>query len=236
MFPARQALTSKNEIYSELRRAIILGHCLPGERFDVETIANEHQVSVTPVREALQILDQEGLVNIKPRSGYFVARTTLKQLKDFLDLRRILEIGAIERAAQRITDEQIAELSGVHAGYTGDDDDLYNRYTDENRRFHYLLAKASGNNELAEMVGRLNDRLGRFMVLRHAGNSMLVTYKEIIDALSKHDSKEAQQALLDDIDGTFDMIMDRVLQEESEIKAGLRKGRKEKTVWHDPLP
>ena len=216
MFPVYQDQTSKNAIYVALRRMIIMGHHKPGERFDVETISKQYSTSVTPVREALQMLSQEGLVNIKPRSGYFVSHTTLKQLHDLLDLRRVLEIAAVESAARRVQDNQIAELARVHAGYTGDDDEAYDRYTDENRRFHYLLARACGNNELAETVGRLHDRLARFMVLRHAGKTMELTHQKIIDALKKHNVEEARLALLEDITGTYDLIMDKVIEEESE--------------------
>jgi len=216
MFPACQDQTSKNAIYIALRRLIIMGHHKPGERFDVETISKQYSTSVTPVREALQMLSQEGLVNIKPRSGYFVSHTTLKQLHDLLDLRRVLEIAAVESAARRVQDDQIAELARVHSGYTGDDDEAYDRYTDENRHFHYLLAKASGNNELAETVARLHDRLARFMVLRHAGKTMELTHQKIINALKKHNVEEARLALLEDITGTYDLIMDKVIEEESE--------------------
>jgi DNA-binding GntR family transcriptional regulator len=216
MFPARRDQTSKNAIYIELRRSIIMGHRRPGERFDVEAIAGHYNMSVTPVRDALQMLSHEGLVDIKPRSGYFVSHTTLKMLRDLLDLRRVLEIAAVERAALRIQDDQITELTKVHAGYTGDDDEAYDRYTDENCHFHYLLARASGNNELAETVGRLHDRLARFMVLRHAGKTMEVTHQKIVDALEAHEVDAARRALLDDIDDTYDLIMDKVIEEESE--------------------
>ncbi len=215
MFPASQNQTSKNAIYVALRRSIIMGHRKPGERFEVEAIARQYNTSVTPVRDVLQMLGHEGLIDIKQRSGYFVTHTTLKQLRDLLDLRRVLEIAAIEWAAARIQDDQIAELTKVHAGYTGDDDEAYDRYTDENRHFHYLLARASGNNELAETVSRLHDRLARFMVLRHAGKTMELSHQKIVDALEAHDVDAARRALLDDIDDTYDLIMDKVIQEES---------------------
>jgi DNA-binding GntR family transcriptional regulator len=122
--------TSKSLIYKKLRRSIIMGHRGSGERLNVEDIAAEYNTSVTPVRDALQMLSHEGLVVIKPRSGYFVISITLKQLRDVLDIRRILEVTAIERAALRVSDEQLEEMSHIHAGYTGDDDESYDRYTD----------------------------------------------------------------------------------------------------------
>ncbi|MGD8397524.1 MAG: GntR family transcriptional regulator, partial [Anaerolineae bacterium] len=157
--------TLKNEIYATLRRSIIMGNRLPGDRIDVREIAQQHGTSITPVREALQMLHQEGLVTIKPHSGYLVTRLTLKQLRDLFELREILELAAVERAANRATDEQIEELDRVHVGYDGDDDDSYARYTFENRQFHCLIAAASGNRELATMVSRVYDRLARFMVM-----------------------------------------------------------------------
>lgn len=216
MFPSWEDDTSKSTIYIELRRSIIMGHRKPGDRFDVEAVAQQYSTSVTPVRDALQMLSQEGLVNIKPRSGYFVARTTLKQLRDLLDIRHILELAAVERAAEKVTPQQIAELRAVHAGYTGDDDASYDRYTDENRRFHFLLAKASGNNELAQLMGRLHDRLAPFMVMRHGGRTQVETHEQIIAALEAHDALAATEALLDDIEKSHESILDKVLQKDAE--------------------
>lgn len=208
--------TSKSVIYKKMRRSIIMGERESAERLNIEEIAKEYNTSVTPVRDALQMLSHEGLVIIKPRSGYFVATITLKQLRDLLDVRRILEVSAVERAAMRITPEQIRELQAVHAGYTGDDDESYDRYTDENRNFHHLLAKASGNNELADLVGKLHDQLARFMVMRRAGKTMEVTHKRIVDALIDHDAESARQALLEDIDRAHEAILDNIMEEDSE--------------------
>ncbi len=207
--------TTKQKIYKEIRRSIIMGHRKPGERLDVEEIARQYNTSITPLRDALQMLTQEGLVSIKPRSGYFVTRMTLKQLRDMMELRKILELAAVERAAMRITPAQIQELRSVHAGYTGDDDVSYDRYTDENRKFHVTIAIASGNMELAEMIGRLHDRLARFMVLRHAGQSQEYTHAKIVDALERHDPEAAKRALLDDIEVSHDEIIDEILEEKA---------------------
>jgi GntR family transcriptional regulator, rspAB operon transcriptional repressor len=207
--------TAKTRIYREVRRAIIMGHLAPGSRLDVEEFARRYETSVTPVRDALQMLSQEGLVTIKPRSGYFAARIMLKELRDLLELRKVLELAAIERTVSRITTAQLEELRIVHAGYTGDDDMSYDRYTDENRNFHYLLARASGNFELAETLGHLLDRLARFMVMRHAGQSQEATHGEILNAIEAGDLQLARQRLLDDIDTSREAILDGVMEEDA---------------------
>lgn len=202
---------SRSKIYKELRRAIIMGHMRPGERLAVEDLVARYNTSATPLRDALQMLQSEGLVVIKPRSGYFVTPTTLKELRERFELRHILEVAAIERAAARISDAEIEELEHVHAGYTGDDDESYDRYTDENRNFHYLLAKASGNDELAEAIGHLLDRLARYMVVRGAGRTQVDTHTRIIAALRARDIPEARAALIDELNETRDVIMERVI-------------------------
>jgi DNA-binding GntR family transcriptional regulator len=206
--------TSKTRIYQEIRRSIIMGHSAPGERLDLEVLAKSHGTSVTPVRDALQMLSQEGLVSIKPRSGYFITHITLKQLRDLLDLRQILEVASIERAADRITEEQLEELEQVHAGYTGNDDESYERYMEENRRFHCLIAQASGNRELADEIGRLHDRLVRFMVLSHMGETLEARHGKLTGILRARDVLAARQAMLDEVNETRDTILERVIEEE----------------------
>jgi DNA-binding GntR family transcriptional regulator len=208
--------TLKNRVYADLHRSIIMGHRLPGEKIDVRQLARDYGTSITPVREALQMLNQEGLVTIKPRSGYLVTQFTLKQLRDLLELREILELASVERAVTRITEEQIAELEAVYTGYTGDDDESYTRYTAENRRFHVLIAQATGNQELTEMLGHLHDRLARFMVLRRAGETMQYTHARIIEGLHSHDPGAARQAMLDELLDTRKVVLERVIQEQGD--------------------
>ena len=205
---------SKNQIYAALKSEIIMGRVAPGERLAVDALKARFGTSITPVRDALQMLNQEGLITIKPRSGYFVTRITLKTLRDMLELREILEVAAVERAAATITVDQLEALQGVHAGYTGDDDQAYTRYTDENRRFHFLLAEASGNQELALAVRRLHDRLARFMVIRRAGDQLEDIHGRLIDRLAAHDIAGARRVIVEEVRSSRDAVMERILREE----------------------
>jgi DNA-binding GntR family transcriptional regulator len=202
---------SKSLIYKELRRSIIMGQRKPGSRLIVKEISKRFKTSITPVRDALQMLSQEGLVTIKPRSGYFVTALTLKQLRDLLDLRRILEVASIDKAVLRITADQIEELRNVHGEYTGEDDESYERYTDENQEFHYLIAVASGNLELAEAVKNIHDRLARFMVMQRFGLRQIKMHDLIIEVLEKRDPEKARQIMLNEVNLSQEAVLDTVM-------------------------
>lgn len=212
--PAQSGDTSKVRIYKELRRSIILNALKPGERLNLDELATKCNTSVTPVREALQMLTQEGLVVNKPHAGFYVAKVTLKQLRDLLELREILEVASVERAATRITAEQLAALENVHAGYVGDDDASRERYLDENRRFHHLIAQASGNRELAEALKRLHDRLARFFVFVHTGEEMEKRHKRLIEALRTGDVGIAKETIREEVEETRQITLEHIIQED----------------------
>ncbi len=207
--------TTKNKIYHDLRRAIITDQYRPADRLEVDVIAADFGTSVSPVRDALQMLGQEGLVTIRPRAGYFVTHMTLKQLRDLLNLREILETAAIDRAVKNITDNQLNQLATVHGEYTGEDADAYDRYTDENRRFHVGLAEASGNAELAGQIGRIMDRLARFMVLSKSGKIMKSTHDRIVSAIRRKETAAARKNLIKEIQTSRRTILDHVMAEEA---------------------
>jgi DNA-binding GntR family transcriptional regulator len=114
-----------------------------------------------------------------------------------------------------ITDDQLEELKHVHAGYTGDDDQAYTRYTEENQKFHYLLARASGNQELADAVDRIHDRLARFMVMRKAGKRLQHIHEMLIDRLSDRDIIGAKKAIVEELRNSRSAILEKIVQEEA---------------------
>lgn len=211
----KRADAVKHDIYSKIRTDIISGRKKPGERISMDLLKQEFGTSASPVRDALQMLSQEDLVTIKPRSGYYVTRVTLKELNDMLEMREILELAAVARAAEKITPEQIRDLEHVHAGYTDDEDETYSRYTLENQRFHTLMARASGNEELARQVNRVHDRMARFMIIVRSGSYMIDIHQRLIDCLAAHDVAGARKALKKELDQAKTAIIAKIMEEES---------------------
>jgi DNA-binding GntR family transcriptional regulator len=213
--PGKKGTAAKDLIYREIRNQIITGKKKPGERLSIEELKHEFGTSVTPVRDALQMLSQEDLVTIKPRSGYYITLVTLKQLNDMLDLRQILELAAVERAAEKITDEQIEELEHVHAGFTDDKNETYSRYTKENKKFHCLIAQASGNKELTRQVEQIHDRLVRYMLVVRPAKYMDEMHRQLISKLKARDPNGAKKTLQRELSNGKNVMIERIMQEEA---------------------
>jgi GntR family transcriptional regulator, rspAB operon transcriptional repressor len=192
-----------DEVYLALRQSI-LGHLFkPGERLLVDEIATKLGVSLTPVRHAIQQLSAEGLIEIRPRSGTYVATLTARDVEETSDLRCALECLAGEKAAERITDEELAQfrtLLGLLAQPIQTDADQ-RLHEENNSRFHRLLIDCSGNKRLAEAYENLHAHL----VISRAhsqdafwGERLAVEqseHEEIVAALEMRDVPRLTQAL-----------------------------------------
>lgn len=87
----------------------------------------------------------------------------------------------------------------------------------ENRRFHHLMARASGNRELAEALGHLHDRLNPYWVVVHPGDVVAKIHQCLIDALRKHDLALARQCILDEVRETREATLERVIREGGDV-------------------
>jgi len=152
---------ASDDVYQALRQSILSQLFDPGQRLQVDEIADKLGVSLTPVRHAIQQLCTEGLLEIRPRSGTFVAQLTAEDVEEAFDLRTALECLAAERAVERVTSEQLAELHRLLGELTRPvlTEEDRKRHEQDNRCFHRLLVTASGNRRLAEAYEGTNAHL-----------------------------------------------------------------------------
>jgi len=147
-----------DEVYEAMRQAILSRTFLPGERLNVEEIATKLGVSLTPIRHALQQLATEGLVDIQPRSGTYVANLSPRDLEETFDIRCALECLAAEKAAERGDPAVTARLRELLSDLarpleTAED---RQRHEESNLEFHRVIVGAAGSRKLAEMYESLN--------------------------------------------------------------------------------
>jgi DNA-binding GntR family transcriptional regulator len=145
-------------VYQALRQAILGSLLKPGERLNVDDLARKLGVSLTPVRHAIQQLATEGLVEIRPRSGTFVASLTAAEIADTFDVRCALECLAAEKAVQRGERAQVKRLRELlqllrRPVRTEADRKAHEQH---NAEFHRVFIDGSGNKRLVEMYEALN--------------------------------------------------------------------------------
>lgn len=103
----------RDHIEEQVRTAIWNGTFKPGERIVETVIADQLNVSRAPVREALSILERDGIVVSLPRKGYYVTDFTDKDIEEVYEFRVLLEEGALRRAVERFTPHDIARMQAI---------------------------------------------------------------------------------------------------------------------------
>jgi GntR family transcriptional regulator, rspAB operon transcriptional repressor len=202
-------------VYQKIKSDILLGLYHPGEKLDVNGLASQYGVSRTPVRDALHVLQREGLVEILPRVGYFTSRITIKDIEDVFQLRLIVETSSAELAAARISGEELAHLERLGGRYVAGDIQSYREFLAENREFHQRVALASGNRLLAQVVDGLLNQMQRMLVLRldlrDNADEMLAEHRRLLSALRARDSAAARELMTDALRNAQDAVMQSIL-------------------------
>ena len=204
------------QAYLSIRRFILEGSLDTGSRLTEDFFAQRLGISKSPVREALNRLESEGLISIESRRGAYVRRFSLKEVRDLYDLRGFLEVQAVKLAhvspgllrdlAESI--KRIREQSGVS--------DMM-AHLDEDTRFHGLIAAATGNNELCRVLENIN----RKSILCRSKSFHLIAWAAaefhngIFLALKDGDKDLAQQAMHHHILSVRDALLDLLRAEET---------------------
>jgi DNA-binding GntR family transcriptional regulator len=150
-------------IHDQLRAAIIAGELAPGTKLVEQTLADRLQVSRVPIREAMPMLEGEGLVQTIPRRGTFVARLRISDVHDLFDLRENLEVLAARRAAERADTMDVLEVAELREALLSnraavrDADPLAIARTSAS--FHRCIVDLSGNQLLATVMRPINGRV-----------------------------------------------------------------------------
>ena len=189
----------RDVVCKTLRRAILAGKMPPGTRLLEVHLADEMGVSRTPIREAIRVLEQEGLVIMRPRRGAEVAKITVPQMRDVLELRTVLDVLAVELACERATDEDIKEIEKAarefeQAVYDGDLHVMIERDT----VFHRMLVAGSHNKKLIIVNHDMEDQVNRYRYETEkeasARGTLLKDHEAIIKAIKERDKNAASEA------------------------------------------
>lgn len=161
--------------YHRIRRGIVEGAYRPGERLVEQRLAEELDLSRTPVREAFRMLQSEGLVQVEPNRGATVRGLTVDDIADLYELRGRLEAMAGELAATRATPDQLERLLAAEGSFAGaatvavaeGDLDAVRTVFHQNDVFHLTLLEAANHERLTQALLRTVDHPLVFQAFRH---------------------------------------------------------------------
>ncbi len=205
-------------VYEELKMQILKGSIIPGTRMMEVELAEEMGVSRTPIREAIRKLEKEGLVTIEPRRGAYASMISTEDMVEILEVRQDLEGLAAYFAANRMTEEQMAELKEVSNNYNeavkrGKMEDMIKYDT----RFHHIIVESCRNKILVQMIEQLQELVLRFRYIyydnfRRAEN-MPEEHEAIVAAISEGDADKARAAADIHIDRLKELVMKEGVQQ-----------------------
>lgn len=154
------------QAYEAIKERIITLHFLPGQYVNEADIASLLQFGRTPVHQALQRLDHEGLVQVLPRKGIIIRPDSLQEILRILDSRITVEPELARQAAQSATKEQAKMLLELAAATPPSKDapDIAT-FTTNDRAFHRAIGEVSGNAVMADFARMLHERSTRFWYL-----------------------------------------------------------------------
>jgi DNA-binding GntR family transcriptional regulator len=152
-------------VAAALREMIVEGELVAGERLVERDLAERFEVSRIPLREAIQRLEREGLVEIYRHRGAVVRMLDAQDIAEIYDLRVLLEGDAIFRAVKRVDDETLARAALVHR-LLGEAQ-TRRKQGELNREFHELLYGACGNARMIATIRELRHQVERYERLQH---------------------------------------------------------------------
>ena len=205
-------LPLRDVVFQTLRKAILTGELMPGERLMEIHLAEKLGVSRTPIREAIRKLELEGLVINIPRRGAQVAEISERGLRAVLEVRRALDTFCAELACERISDE---EKEALKKACTDFEDAVATKdasvIAKADVAFHDIIIGATGNERLVALLNNLAEQMYRYRfeyikdVSQH--KKIIEEHRVLLDAILKGNIIGARDAAREHIDNQEKSIL-----------------------------
>ena len=202
------------DAYSRIREDIMSLKIPPDARISVDSLVREFGISQTPIREALSMLEANGLVTKQRFIGYCTAPTlNRKQFEELFEIRLLIEPYAARRAAEKMSDKALVDLLGLALRMNPDQAAqsraLYDKFADQDADFHEQIARGSGNGLIAESLSRLHIHLHIFRLRFHreVTNEAVAEHMQVTQALQQRDPAAAEAAMRSHIEKSYKRLV-----------------------------
>jgi DNA-binding GntR family transcriptional regulator len=184
--------------YTNLKDAIRYANLQPGVPLSETRISKALGISRTPVREALQMLAQEGLVDFIPGRAVTVAARSIREILDVIHIRLLLEPELTRLAAEAISPQQLATLwNTLETMETAVDDKDRPAWSKADTVWHDILSEACPNELLGQLVLQMRNRIHRYANIDHKLEitqlrNGTAEHRLIVEAIDAHDAQAAE--------------------------------------------
>ena len=225
---SRTSTTRADDLRRILEQQILSGELPPGTRLDEQALARHHDVSRTPVREALRQLGSSGLVEMRSRQTPIVSVLTIPRLIQMFEVMAELEGLCARLATRRMTMPQRREMQEIHSRLIDSlEKNEPDKFYEINREFHELIYEASESDFLVEQTWLLRNRVAPYRrQVTYRPGRMVATIDEhqrIIDAILAGDGEMARKYMCDHVNLLGDDLADFIALIPSEVAAAPRK-------------
>lgn len=209
-------VTKNDLVYNLIREKILNGEYNLGSQLIIRNLAEEFNVSETPVREAIKRLEVEGLIEITPHVGITVSLPSLEEIKEILEIRLILETKATEMFIENLSDEALEKIDDIlndmkEAEKTSD----ASKYSLLDKEFHDTIYKFCRNKVLYELITNLWIKSERtrsiFGLSAKRMKISLEDHIKLLDAIKKKDKKTAIETIKSHKEQAFKMLLEYVI-------------------------
>ncbi|WP_223634168.1 GntR family transcriptional regulator [Planococcus sp. 4-30] len=212
--------TLADQAYEYIKKMIITGKLKPGQELPEEKLALELGISRTPLREAMKRLAVDALIELRKPRPAIVAAFTFQDVKEIMELRRLLEIYGLENLSKADQQPVMQVMKkNIKRQFQAVKTQNVVEFMDLDQEFHSFLYQNHGNNRLKEMIKGINSGGSRaFLLLSDtAADSAKKAYGEhlsIIQAIEEGDMGKAKQQLAIHLDNIENRLLKYITQEE----------------------
>ena len=200
-------------LYQQLLEAVLEGDLQPGEILVETTLGKRFGVSRTPIREALRMLEQDGVLE-RVNRGMRVRPTSSEEVLEIYEVRAILEATAAKDAATRRTDYDLATLDRIFGTMVAAQDATPQQMAAINRSFHQAIWHAARNRTLLDLLGRLSVHLRRYpaTTYQRAGRweAALEEHRQLLEAIREKNPEAAAQVAERHMQAARDVRIDMI--------------------------
>ena len=217
-------LPLRDIVFRKIRRAILRGELAPGQRLMEMKLADRMGVSRTPVREAIQMLEKDGLVVTVPHRGAIVADIRDKDLREVLEVREALEVLAVRLACRRMAEADFDRLAAAEAVFEAaihrEEVDVI-ELAEADQEFHNVIYEGAENDKLLLLAHNMREQMYRFRIEHlktpESREQLASDHRHILESLRARDAEAAAHRIEAHLRSQQELVHAHIEQKLNEI-------------------